>query len=302
MRDKLGRSRGFGFVYFNDEEIGHKIGNSHVVDGRKIEVKKAIPKNEIKTKKLFIGGIPLTLTDEELRAYFQQFGVVNECSIMKDRKTGQPRGFGFVSFEEYEIVENVLEMEHKIAGKLVEVKLAEPKKARDVSPPVVRPEPVFFPPVYPTHQLAPKPTYGQFSSTLQPESFSPFVDTKQFPMFDLNPNFEEFEFQPKTSAPAQSVPSFETFAPIRREDYKAPYHNDFDFLEKMESPFAEDMSRVVGGHRKGRKKTTNSLGSLFSNEPIFGALDERHSFSGFSDFANRFTGIIEEDTHRHSWG
>ena len=48
--------------------------------------------------KLFVGGIPWDATEEHLRDYFGKYGQVVEVIIMKDRVTGNPRGFGFVSF------------------------------------------------------------------------------------------------------------------------------------------------------------------------------------------------------------
>ena len=48
---------------------------------------------------------------------------------MKDRETGKPRGFGFVTFETEEAVDNVLSnlKEHKLMDKWVECKKATPK-------------------------------------------------------------------------------------------------------------------------------------------------------------------------------
>eukprot|EP00029_Vermamoeba_vermiformis_P005305 TRINITY_DN1804_c0_g1_i1.p1 TRINITY_DN1804_c0_g1~~TRINITY_DN1804_c0_g1_i1.p1 ORF type:complete len:293 (-),score=69.65 TRINITY_DN1804_c0_g1_i1:110-988(-) len=146
MRDKLsGRSRGFGFVSFvNKDAVDSATQQDHVLDGRNIEAKRAIPKGEItvKTKKIFVGGVPSSVSDDEFRDYFAQFGTVTDAQIMKDRATSRSRGFGFVTFDHESAVEKCLETSHKLNNKLVEVKKAEPKRTMNTSAPY---SPVYSP-------------------------------------------------------------------------------------------------------------------------------------------------------------
>ena len=46
--------------------------------------------------KLYVGNLPFTATDEAVRTLFAQYGTVEKVSLITDRDTGQPRGFGFV--------------------------------------------------------------------------------------------------------------------------------------------------------------------------------------------------------------
>jgi RNA recognition motif-containing protein len=46
--------------------------------------------------KLYVGNLPFTATDEAVRALFAQHGTVETVSLINDRDTGRPRGFGFV--------------------------------------------------------------------------------------------------------------------------------------------------------------------------------------------------------------
>ena len=46
--------------------------------------------------KLFVGNLPFTATEETVRALFSKHGTVEKVSLITDRDTGRPRGFGFV--------------------------------------------------------------------------------------------------------------------------------------------------------------------------------------------------------------
>ncbi|MBK7227358.1 MAG: RNA-binding protein [Ignavibacteriales bacterium] len=49
--------------------------------------------------KLFVGSLPWSLDDNELRETFEEHGNVVSAKIVKDRETGRSRGFGFVEME-----------------------------------------------------------------------------------------------------------------------------------------------------------------------------------------------------------
>ncbi|HVW70289.1 MAG TPA: RNA-binding protein [Steroidobacteraceae bacterium] len=46
--------------------------------------------------KLYVGNLPFTATDESVRTLFAKYGTVEKVSLITDRETGRPRGFGFV--------------------------------------------------------------------------------------------------------------------------------------------------------------------------------------------------------------
>ncbi|KAJ5332988.1 Nucleotide-binding alpha-beta plait [Penicillium brevicompactum] len=48
--------------------------------------------------KLFIGGLSWNTDDQSLRQRFEEFGVVEDATVVKDRDTGRSRGFGFVRY------------------------------------------------------------------------------------------------------------------------------------------------------------------------------------------------------------
>ncbi|KAI3979894.1 hypothetical protein MKX01_042548 [Papaver californicum] len=129
MRDKItGRPRGFGFVFFADPSILDVVlQDKHTIDGRTqhTSVKSGNPSagrtfgggGNIKTKKIFVGGLPPTLTEDDVVVMYYQ-------------STQRPRGFGFISFDSEDSVDNILTKSfHDLNGKLVEVKRALPKDA-----------------------------------------------------------------------------------------------------------------------------------------------------------------------------
>ena len=51
-------------------------------------------------KKLYVGNIPFSATEDELRGVFERFGKVASVNVITDRETGRPRGFAFVEMDE----------------------------------------------------------------------------------------------------------------------------------------------------------------------------------------------------------
>lgn len=46
--------------------------------------------------RLYVGNLPFSATDDAVRALFSKHGTVEKVSLITDRDTGRPRGFGFV--------------------------------------------------------------------------------------------------------------------------------------------------------------------------------------------------------------
>jgi cold-inducible RNA-binding protein len=53
-------------------------------------------------KKLYVGNLSWSTTDEGLRSAFERFGEVTDAKVITDRETGRSRGFGFVTFSQAE--------------------------------------------------------------------------------------------------------------------------------------------------------------------------------------------------------
>lgn len=50
-------------------------------------------------KKLFVGNLSFSITENELRDLFAQHGQVHSVKLINDRETGRPRGFGFIEMD-----------------------------------------------------------------------------------------------------------------------------------------------------------------------------------------------------------
>ncbi|CAG5099758.1 Oidioi.mRNA.OKI2018_I69.XSR.g16671.t1.cds [Oikopleura dioica] len=73
-----------------------------------------------RTKKIFVGGLSASTVQADLTAYFSKYGKVEEAMLMFDRQTNRHRGFGFVTFDSEDAVENVVEIHyHEINNKTV---------------------------------------------------------------------------------------------------------------------------------------------------------------------------------------
>ena len=74
---------------------------------------------ESENGKLFLGGVSQETSEETLIDYFGKHGEIKECEILRDRATGKGRGFGFVTFTDQSVADEVLKHEHIILGRTV---------------------------------------------------------------------------------------------------------------------------------------------------------------------------------------
>jgi len=83
-------------------------------------------------KKLFVGNLPYSMTDEDLERAFAEYGSVESAVVIRDRETGRSRGFGFVemaSSEEAEAAQKALDGSD-VDGRPLRVNEAHPRESR----------------------------------------------------------------------------------------------------------------------------------------------------------------------------
>ncbi|KAN0079990.1 hypothetical protein V8E55_009556 [Tylopilus felleus] len=134
MRDPDGRSRGFAFLTFEDaESVNAVLAREHVLDGKSIDPKRAIPREEhLRNTRYFVGGLAPTTTADSMREFFSAFGKVVDATVMVDRDSGRSKGFGFITFEDATNADQFVgKLGLVLDDKQIEVKAAQPRSQRD---------------------------------------------------------------------------------------------------------------------------------------------------------------------------
>ncbi len=83
-------------------------------------------------KKLYVGGLPYSTTDEELKELFSQAGTVETATVIIDRMTNRSKGFGFVEMADDEGAQKAIEMfdGKDFGGRNIKVNEARPREER----------------------------------------------------------------------------------------------------------------------------------------------------------------------------
>jgi len=78
--------------------------------------------------KLYVGNLPFSVDESQLRGVFSQYGEISELFLIMDRDTGRPKGFGFITFANQQSAEKALEQNGKdMGGRQLRVNIATDK-------------------------------------------------------------------------------------------------------------------------------------------------------------------------------
>ena len=82
------------------------------------------------SKKIYIGNLPFSSTEDELRAVFERHGRVESVSVITDRDSGRPRGFAFVEMDEASAADDAIRAldGSELGGRSIRVNEAEDRK------------------------------------------------------------------------------------------------------------------------------------------------------------------------------
>ena len=81
--------------------------------------------------KIFIGNLPFKTDEDAIRQLFNNFGEILEVAIPKNRETGRPRGFAFVSFDTENSAKDAVSLhDTEVDGRQISVKIAENRESR----------------------------------------------------------------------------------------------------------------------------------------------------------------------------
>ena len=83
------------------------------------------------TKSLYVGNLPWSATEEQIRNLFEGYGTVNSVNLVSDRETGRARGFGFVEMAAADAEAAIQALDgSSMDGRSLKVNEAQPKAPR----------------------------------------------------------------------------------------------------------------------------------------------------------------------------
>ena len=83
-------------------------------------------------KRIYVGNLPFSATDDEVREMFSAYGAVTSVHLVTDRDSGRPRGFGFVEMESGEEADQAIAAVNgqDMGGRTLNVAEARPREPR----------------------------------------------------------------------------------------------------------------------------------------------------------------------------
>ncbi|MBN2251100.1 MAG: RNA-binding protein [Candidatus Altiarchaeota archaeon] len=83
-------------------------------------------------KKLYVGGLPFSVTDDQLKTLFQSHGTVESAKVITDRYSDQSRGFGFVEMSSQQEAEKAIQALNgtELEGRTLKVNESKPREDR----------------------------------------------------------------------------------------------------------------------------------------------------------------------------
>lgn len=83
------------------------------------------------TQRIYVGNLPFSASEDEVRQVFEQHGEVISCVLPTDRETGRPRGFGFVEMEDADAKKAIAALDgYSLGGRSLRVNEAQPREQR----------------------------------------------------------------------------------------------------------------------------------------------------------------------------
>eukprot|EP00922_Rhytidocystis_sp_ex-Travisia-forbesii_P059643 GHVS01088431.1.p1 GENE.GHVS01088431.1~~GHVS01088431.1.p1 ORF type:complete len:321 (+),score=20.99 GHVS01088431.1:152-1114(+) len=131
------RSRGFGFCSFASEGVAERcLQMKHRIDGVQVEIRPSVPREEARSNpsydsveqagKVHVSKLSDSMTESQLKNFFERFGQVETASIVYDKANHRPRGFGFIVFTNAEDASSCIG-QHNYEDSQIEVKKAIPR-------------------------------------------------------------------------------------------------------------------------------------------------------------------------------
>ena len=82
-------------------------------------------------KKIYVGNLPWSIGESELKDLFSEFGALHSAAVISDRETGRSRGFGFVELDDADADRAISDLDgREMEGRALKVNEAHDKQRR----------------------------------------------------------------------------------------------------------------------------------------------------------------------------
>ena len=91
--------------------------------------------------KVYVGNLSKSTTQEELNVLFAQAGEVTATEVIKDRKSGESKGFAFITMSAQSEADKAVSMfnTYSLSEQVLKVSLAKPREQRGTTDPIIEP-------------------------------------------------------------------------------------------------------------------------------------------------------------------
>ena len=188
--------------------------------------------------RLFIGNLPYTASEAELREHLSSVGEPTQIVLPVDRETGRPRGFAFVDYAERNVAEEAVRRfnQQPFKGRPLAVSEARPREERPAGAP--------RPGGYSTGPRPAPPAPGGFGGAPRPSGYARPADTGGAPG-SRNRNFGP-DAPPKNKRKPQRRDEGKPKGPIKARPVTTLYDEDEDWRAKDEDPDLDDFATSKG--------------------------------------------------------
>jgi len=142
--DENGGSKGYAFVHYDSGEGANNAiekVNGMLIAGKKVFVGPFLPRKERKSEaspkwtNIYVKHLDKSIDEDKLKELFTPFGSITSVVIMRDEKTNESKGFGFINYDTHEQAQAAVETmnEKEIEGKQLYVGRAQKKSEREQS-------------------------------------------------------------------------------------------------------------------------------------------------------------------------
>lgn len=140
MRRQDGASRGFAFITYAipmSAQYAVSCKNKVRIRGKLVEIRAGLNIHEsrkyraqLQNRKIYIGNLPSNVTEDEVRELFGTFGSITEIKLVRDSLQPNSPIYGFVTFEDFQTVNEVLNLPVRLhlKGRKIQCKLTIPKE------------------------------------------------------------------------------------------------------------------------------------------------------------------------------